>query len=308
MSSPSHTLPSPFSTSNPPPTLITQGAEALIYRTTFLTPQTPAVLKHRPSKPYRHPTLDKRLTRHRILSEARTLVKCRREGVSVPGVLGLDVESGDGKAGGWMMMEWVEGMTIKEVLQVGEARRKKRRKMVEEQSVNGSGEEVGEEVPREEQGWEGNVQGLMGKIGRAVGRLHEVGVVHGDLTTSNMMLRPVRGFRQVNGDTMINGDVAENDEYEDMDKHTKLKTADTILANGEIVLIDFGLAGQSLQDEDKAVDLYVLERAFGSTHPEAENGFQEVLKAYGDSYKGAKVVLKRLEDVRMRGRKRSMVG
>ncbi|MDI1488576.1 MAG: Protein N-terminal and lysine N-methyltransferase efm7 [Ramalina farinacea] len=121
-----------------------------------------------------------------------------------------------------------------------------------------------------------------------------------------MMLRPVRGFRQVNGDTMINGDVAENDEYEDMDKHTKLKTADTILANGEIVLIDFGLAGQSLQDEDKAVDLYVLERAFGSTHPEAENGFQEVLKAYGDSYKGAKVVLKRLEDVRMRGRKRNL--
>ena len=77
---------------------------------------------------------------------------------------------------------------------------------------------------------------------------------------------------------------------------------------GDIVLIDFGLAAQSLQDEDKAVDLYVLERAFGSTHPEAEEGFQEVLRVYGESYKGAKVVLKRLEDVRMRGRKRSMLG
>jgi tRNA A-37 threonylcarbamoyl transferase component Bud32 len=27
------------------------------------------------------------------------------------------------------------------------------------------------------------------KIGRAVGRLHDGGVVHGDLTTSNMILR-----------------------------------------------------------------------------------------------------------------------
>lgn len=77
---------------------------------------------------------------------------------------------------------------------------------------------------------------------------------------------------------------------------------------GEIVLIDFGLATQSVHDEDKAVDLYVLERAFGSTHPEIEESFQEVLKAYGESYKGAKVVLKRLEEVRMRGRKKSMIG
>lgn len=80
------------------------------------------------------------------------------------------------------------------------------------------------------------------------------------------------------------------------------------LHRGEVVLIDFGLAAQSIQDEDKAVDLYVLERAFGSTHPEAEDEFKEVLRAYGESYKGAKVVLKRLEEVRMRGRKRSMIG
>lgn len=225
-------------------------------------------------------------------------------------MLGLDVESGDGKAGGWMMMEWVEGMTVKEVLQVGEARRKKRPKKVEERRVDGNGE-VREEVPVEEQRWEENVKSLMGKIGQAVGRLHEIGVVHGDLTTSNLMLRPARGFQQDNVDSMTNGDGAENAQkqgYEDIDTHRKLQVADTILANGEIVLIDFGLAAQSLQDEDRAVDLYVLERAFGSTHPEAEDGFQEVLKAYGGSYKGAKVALKRLEDVRMRGRKRSMVG
>jgi len=46
------------------------------------------------------------------------------------------------------------------------------------------------------------------------------------------------------------------------------------------VLIDFGLAYQSTLVEDKAVDLYVLERAFASTHPDAEPLFASVLDAY----------------------------
>jgi len=54
--------------------------------------------------------------------------------------------------------------------------------------------------------------------------------------------------------------------------------------------------------------LYVLERAFGSTHPRAECIFKEVLEEYRKSFKQAPVVLKKLEDVRMRGRKRSMIG
>ena len=42
------------------------------------------------------------------------------------------------------------------------------------------------------------------------------------------------------------------------------------LFTNEQVLIDFGLSFFSALAEDKAVDLYVLERAFSSTHPEAE--------------------------------------
>ena len=86
---------SPAATSSPSssyeaPQIITQGAEALVYRTTFLAPSQPAILKYRPPKPYRHPTLDRRLTKQRILAEARTLVRLRREGVQVPGVLACD--------------------------------------------------------------------------------------------------------------------------------------------------------------------------------------------------------------------------
>ena len=36
------------------------------------------------------------------------------------------------------------------------------------------------------------------------------------------------------------------------------------------VIIDFGLSYVSSLPEDKAVDLYVLERAFLSTHPNSE--------------------------------------
>ena len=150
---------------------------------------------------------------------------------------------------GWLLVEWIEGECVREILNRGVQ----------------SGD-----------GW----RRVMRAVGREVGGLHSVGVVHGDLTTSNMMVR--------GGGSGGGGGKGE----------------------GEVVLIDFGLAGQSSHEEDRAVDLYVLERALGSTHPEAgEEGFAEVLRGYGEGFPGgAKVVLKRLEDVRLRGRKRSMLG
>jgi TP53 regulating kinase-like protein len=263
----SRILPPPFNTTALPTELhlITQGAEALLYRTPFLLPNQLIALKYRPRKTYRHPTLDARLTRSRILAEARVLVRCRREGVRVPAVLGMDWEEG------WLGMEWIPGRTVRKCL---------------DEVLKGcdSVEEV--------DGLAG-VWGLMGRVGMAVGRMHDVGVVHGDLTTSNLMVR-----------------------QEEMDGETKAPTvsegqgkgpADESL-EGEIVIIDFGLAMQTVQDEDRAVDLYVLERAFGSTHPQAEGLFKEVLRVYGESFKGAKTVLRRLDDVRLRGRKKSMIG
>jgi TP53 regulating kinase-like protein len=207
---------------------------------------TPAALKVRPTKPWRHPTLDRRLTRQRVLAEARVLVKCRRDGVPVPAVWAVDWERG------WCVLEWIEGVTVKE-------------------GIRRWGREMGRD--------EDELRTLLRNLGTAVGRLHRVGVVHGDLTTSNMMLREEEGA-----------------------------AAGTAGLSGGIVLIDFGLATQAVQDEDRAVDLYVLERAFGSTHPAEEAWFGDVLGAYGESYPGARAALRRLEDVRMRGRKKSMIG
>lgn len=234
-----HELPIPFNTSSELLELVAQGAEALLYKTTFLELGRPTALKIRPVKTWRHATLDKRLTRQRILAEARVLNKCCKEGVPVPAVLGMDWDKG------WIASEWVEGSTVKEAI--------RNREMSDEDGL----------------------KKLLRQIGLAVGKLHSVGIVHGDLTTSNMMLRRFTGSSGL---------------------------------GTEIVLIDFGLATQTVQEEDRAVDLYVLERAFGSTHPKEEEMFKAVLEAYAETFKGAKSTLRRLEDVRMRGRKKSMIG
>lgn len=250
-----------------PPLLITQGAEGRLYKTTHLVPDRPCALKYRPPKPYRHPVLDARLTKARISSEAKVLERCWREGVPVPSVYAMD------PAAGWMMMEWVEGIPVRAAINEWLGERP-------EDGAAAAAEEVVDETP---------LVDLMKRIGTAVGALHRTGVVHGDLTTSNMMLRPPE-CRQVNGDT----------------EHETAKRAKVL--EGDVVLIDFGLATQSMSDEDRAVDLYVLERAFASTHPRAERLFATVLEAYNEAFKKAPSVLTKLEDVRMRGRKRSMLG
>lgn len=263
-----------------PPQLITQGAEGRLYKTTYLQPDIPCALKHRPPKPYRHPTLDARLTKARTLAEARVLARCRREGVAVPAVYAID------EAAGWMMMEWVEGVPTRQAINewLGERPRT-------EVDGDGDGSEEPAAKKTKSEKDQAPLADLMGRIGTAVGKMHRIGVVHGDLTTSNMMLRP-RGSRGWRGSA----------------KEGEEKEATLGPLDGEIVLIDFGLATTSMSDEDRAVDLYVLERAFGSTHPRAEELFPEVLRTYRETFKQAKQALRRLEDVRMRGRKRSMLG
>jgi TP53 regulating kinase and related kinases len=113
--------------------------------------------------------------------------------------------------------------------------------------------------------------------GAAVRRMHDEDVVHGDLTTSNVIVQAGGG--------------------------------------GGVVLIDFGLSVASAGEEDKAVDLYVLERAVVATVPARAAGYVGAfLRGYsgggggGGGGGGAAAVLARLEEVRARGRKRDMTG
>lgn len=186
------------------------------------------------------------------------------------------------------MMEWVEGSVVRVNLNQW---------LENEGKEFGIPDEVREQREQEGRNQEGEggdidvrgIKDLMGRIGEAVGKMHKIGVVHGDLTTSNLMLKPADSSPPT----------------------TTTETEEGTITNlqGTMVIIDFGLASQTSMDEDRAVDLYVLERAFGSTHPRLESLWGEVLRGYerGIGKDGPKV-LKKLEDVRMRGRKRSMLG
>ena len=107
------------------------------------------------------------------------------------------------------------------------------------------------------------------KIGETVARLHNHNLIHGDLTTSNFMIEE---------------------------------------GTGDLVVIDFGLTSVSTSAEDMGVDLYVLERAFISTHVQAKDLFQHVLEGYSSLINHTKETLDAFNKVRARGRKRLAFG
>ncbi|KIL60060.1 hypothetical protein M378DRAFT_187853 [Amanita muscaria Koide BX008] len=238
--------------------LISQGAEAKVFKGNLTPDGPPVLLKYRFHKQYRHPSLDASLTRARVAGEARALLKCLRSGVHVPGIRMVDATEGV------LGIEWIDGQSVRRLLPGG----------AEEEEESSADEAVGDDNdPLGEYGI--TIDQLMTMIGNELAKMHKIDIIHGDLTTSNMMLRHPFSLPA---------------------KHNK-------------VLIDFGLAFQSGLVEDKAVDLYVLERAFASTHPESEPLFASVLAAYGEEMgKDWPAVRRRLDDVRLRGRKRSMVG
>ena len=213
--------------------LIKQGAEARVYVGSFLGRQV--IIKERFPKSYRVAALDQKLTRTRMAQEARSMARSRRHGIRTPAVYHLDFERR------LIYMEYVtEGLLMKE--------------HVNSLDVDQDGDALVD---------------LMRIIGDVLARLHDANVIHGDLTTSNMIFNP---------------------------------------ATRDLSLIDYGLSFVSALPEDKGVDLYVLERAFLSTHPTTEPLFQELLDSYASTSKNASAVIKKLDEVRLRGRKRKMVG
>lgn len=216
--------------------LVQQGAEAKLYRGRFLG--RPTVVKLRFPKRYRHPLLEERLSRRRTAQEARSLLRCRRTGISTPVVYFVDYVSN------CIYLEDIVGSTTVRDFIIS----------VQQSSKDSS-----------------SLNLLAEKIGEILARMHDEDLIHGDLTTSNMLLRPP-------------------------------------LEKLELVLIDFGLSFISALPEDKGVDLYVLEKAFLSTHPNTEALFEVLLKKYLAASKKSAPVIKKLDEVRLRGRKRSMVG
>jgi N6-L-threonylcarbamoyladenine synthase/protein kinase Bud32 len=102
------------------------------------------------------------------------------------------------------------------------------------------------------------------EAGRMVGKLHAAGLMHGDLTTSNLIVR--------DGDRRC-------------------------------VMIDFGLAQVTQEIEQRGVDIHVLFQTLESTAPDRSDALKHAFaEGYRGTFSGADEVIAREHDIVMRGR------
>lgn len=141
------------------------------------------------------------------------------------------------------------------------------------------------------------------QIGKSIAKLHDANIIHGDLTTSNMILvenLPARSRSQI--------DKTNNKKNLSIKNSLGKKSAEADFeainrASAPIIyFIDFGLGYISTKPEDKAVDLHLLRQALEAKHfKHWEELFEKVLKNYKKS-KDSKIILERLKAVEKRGR------
>jgi Kae1-associated kinase Bud32 len=187
------------------------------------------VEKDRFEKGYRHPALDMRLRKSRTRREGKILGKLAGAGIAAPELVEMDDKSMK------VRMSHVPGEMVKVVVD-----------------------------DLEEKDMQKDFLTMFASIGKKVGQLHDNGIVHQDLTTSNMIV------------------------------HAE---------SGEVYLIDFGLSFFSDKIEDYAVDLHLLRHALESRHYRIwEECFEKVCEAYREEMEMGDAVLKRLEVVEKRGR------
>jgi TP53 regulating kinase-like protein len=297
-------------------------------------PLRQVICKERFTKKYRHPQLDATITKSRTKSEARSLLRCQKAGIPCPNVLAianwststttastnntanecLDTSSTTSTSS-CLYLEYIQGCTVRQYFEQQSCEQDGCIKtIIDTQTLH-----------------------VAYNIGTLVAKMHSTGVIHGDLTTSNIMLG--------NPPSPDGGEVMRNDNDKPKNEMSDYEERNNNNWKPQLLLIDFGLATstnnstssnqhkQQNNAEEKAVDLYVLERAFLSTHPESEMLVEEVWKGYCSYYEkrldcdtrtdhdnagsaiasssdvhAANAVMNRLEQVRMRGRKRECFG
>lgn len=184
------------------------------------------IMKRRHPKKYRIPELDLLIRSQRTLHEPNIIHNAKEAGVPTPTIFMVDVADAN------IIMEFVEGKQIKEVLDA---------------------------VSKDERL---NVCKLIGEL---IGRLHGNGIIHGDLTTSNMILTPY----------------------------------------GKVVFVDFGLSERSIELEPMGVDLHLMKRTLQSTHYKyAKECFKAVMDGYEEALgkEETKKVTVKIREIEKRGR------
>jgi len=204
--------------------LLKKGAEAYIYYVLWFDKE--AIKKVRISKKYRDKRLDEVIRRLRTKREAKLLLDVKKIGVPAPVLYDYIPKEYT------LIMEYVKGIILKEALI---------KKMID--------------LPI--------VKEIFYEIGKFVARLHESNIIHGDLTTSNMIL----------------------------------------LDDNSIVLIDFGLGEYNANLEDLGTEIRVLVSSLKSVHYEIfDTIFNEFKIGYIDHFDDGLKVFKKFEEISKRGR------
>lgn len=212
-----------------PDELVAKGAEANIYPDIYLDEEV--LIKKRVLKGYRIPEIDIYLRKKRTKNEAKLLGEAKRCGVVTP--LVYDVDPGENT----MTLEKIAGKEVKEVFSG-----KNSLKLSDIRKISQS-------------------------IGKNVAKLHDCGIIHGDLTTSNIILKAEEGNH-----------------------------------DPRLVFIDFGLGKISNLVEDKGVDLLVFKKAISGIHHEiSKECFDSILKGYEIANDYEEIVAK-IGEIEGRGR------
>lgn len=184
------------------------------------------IMKQRMPKKYRIQEIDQEIRFQRTIHEPQMIHKAKEAGVPTPTIFMIDLAEAN------IIMEFIDGKQIKQVLS---------------------------NLPTAER------SRLSHHIGWLIGHLHKHGIIHGDLTTSNMIITP----------------------------------------DNRVFFIDFGLSGRSTELEKRGVDLHLMKRALQSTHyKHAKACFDEVMNGYREvvGKKEAKNVLEKILEIERRGR------
>lgn len=112
-----------------------------------------AILKKRVSKTYRHPLFDELFIRNRTRIEARILSELYSSGLRVPAVYLVDDEHGV------LIMEYIDGVNLASVFE-----------RLDDKTISN----------------------VAFEIGALAGKMHSLGIYHGDFTIANMMIHDGR--------------------------------------------------------------------------------------------------------------------
>ncbi len=210
-----------------------------------------SIIKNRVSKGYRHPTLDKKIIKQRTKSEAKLLNKADQL-IPSPAPLNLkEIELS--KIPNRITMPFIAGKKLSENLE------------------------------------QLDYKGICKIIGNQIAKLHDNNIIHGDLTTSNMIWVENPEVQEANTKTFSN-----------LAKQCRTASKKG-LSDPRLYFIDFGLGFISPRIEDRAVDLHLIKQALEAKHFSIHKECEKIILENYNSKDKTKV-LEQLKKVEARGR------